>query len=1259
MKATSSLHLSLALIIVCSFASLRADDAASVTRWDFGSEAANNSVSIAFQEHGSVSRDQSGPRPPEFPDFDANNTAIRLDKKGAHLSVLDPGVESRFDFTNGDAITLEAWLKVDPSSEGSSGSSPLSIVSKGRTGNPKMARDNQNWAMRLVPSGGGESKIGFLFSTGHGAGDVHWHRWTSNNKVDLSHGWHHVAVSYRFGEPQSIRGWINGKPTDGKWDMGGETTEQPVVDNDDVWIGSGTSGNSFVGLLDAIAVHREILSEKAMVARFNRVGGDRVAKAAPAVMPKIDLILKDRVLVSLADGLPKADRWLNEGEEWPKEDMQWIGDEFLLARIPKRYDAWGIRDNWKGPLLMRMVSDVELPSGSHRLMLRARGLGRLWVDGVLVAETSPVKQKTRDGEQPVTLVAEPPLPGLRAHGYHQQEVFGDLIVDANVADSKTHRVVLELIVGGTGQQTTTGEVSVAVQLDGTNTFEVLKPSRSSPLLLTNLAVEDALIRIERSLSTYDDNTRRTKAASMDSFWSNRHELARQSVAERAANSSLQNTSPGKAIANEADSKTHESKIDQFIADKISKAIEAGSKTDVKLAKQFHGTVLPILRDQCFRCHGEKEKGGLKLDSRESVLRAGESELVAVVPGKPEESELIEQVRSGAMPPTGSPLSEEEIQLLENWIRDGAAWPAPLIPQEQVSQPQIIDDESFLRRAYLDTIGLPPTYEEAKSFLSDKDSDKREKLIDRLLTDERVADNWISYWQDILAENPSLLNQSLNSTGPFRWFLYDSLRDNKPIDRMVTELILMRGSAETGGSAGFAQAGENDSPFAAKGHIIASAFLGIELQCARCHDSPYHSTKQSDLYSLAAMLERKSVKVPATSRVPEAFFEKKGRESLIKVTMKPDEVVEAKWPFEEVTSTKDDQEIDSLTTDPKDTRERFAALVTAPSNSRFAKVIVNRVWKRLIGAGIVEPVDDWEGRSASHPEMLEWLADEFITHDYDIRHLLRTILTSKTYQRQASGQNLIATAKQRFFNAPDRRRLTAEQIVDSLFAATGNKMDTEILTFVHDGQRPLSNRQDLGRPTRAWMFASLNNERDRPSLALPRSSAVVDVLEAFGWTGSRQKPITNRESDPNVIQPGILSNGLLVSALSRAAKDSDLARMALQTDAPESLIDELFYRVLVRKPKPAEKEAFVKALSNGFQSRVLSDADVVMPTPPAPLPLVTWFNHLQPEANKIQQENERRVKAGPTPEPRLVNEWRAAYEDFVWSLINHREFVWVP
>ena len=250
--------------------------------------------------------------------------------------------------------------------------------------------------------------------------------------------------------------------------------------------------------------------------------------------------------------------------------------------------------------------------------------------------------------------------------------------------------------------------------------------------------------------------------------------------------------------------------------------------------------------------------------------------------------------------------------------------------------------------------------------------------------------------------------------------------------MVTELLMMRGGAAEGGSAGFAMAGENDSPFAAKGHIVASAFLGIELQCARCHDSPYHSTTQKDLYSLAAMLSRKPVTVPKTSRVPAAFFEnQKVRKSLIQVTLEANQSVPAEWPFASVTGVTDGENIDQLMQKPTDTRERLAALITAPQNVRFSRVIVNRIWKQLIGAGLVEPVHDWEGNTASHPELLDWLAHELITNDYDFRHVVRLIVTSTTYQRAAVGKNLAASAEMRFFNAPERRRLTAEQIVDSL------------------------------------------------------------------------------------------------------------------------------------------------------------------------------------------------------------------------------------
>ncbi|HUG68811.1 MAG TPA: LamG-like jellyroll fold domain-containing protein, partial [Pirellulaceae bacterium] len=343
-----------ALIAALSLA--LSDNSSPVARWDFGAEEATRLAS-----HGGVQRDQAGPRPPEFPDFAKDNTAVQLDGKGAYLSVEDPGPNSRFDFSNGDAITLEAWVKLDGLRDGS----PMYVVSKGRTDAPRFARDNQNWALRVVGAKG-VAKVNFLFATAPGAGDAHWHRWTSEAGFDAATGWHHVAVAYRFGEPESTRGWIDGQPTSGVWDMGGATKEPPVVDDDAVWIGSSRAGspsNSFRGWIDAVAIHRELLDDKVMAARFRRVGGARVVGPQPEVMPIVDDVPEGRVLVTFAEGLPSHERWLNEGETWPRETARWLGDEFLLPRIPLRYDEWGIRAGWNEPLLVRMAADVELRPG--------------------------------------------------------------------------------------------------------------------------------------------------------------------------------------------------------------------------------------------------------------------------------------------------------------------------------------------------------------------------------------------------------------------------------------------------------------------------------------------------------------------------------------------------------------------------------------------------------------------------------------------------------------------------------------------------------------------------------------------------------------------------------------------------------------------------------------------------------------------------------------------------------------------------------
>ncbi len=145
----------------------------------------------------------------------------------------------------------------------------------------------------------------------------------------------------------------------------------------------------------------------------------------------------------------------------------------------------------------------------------------------------------------------------------------------------------------------------------------------------------------------------------------------------------------------------------------------------------------------------------------------------------------------------------------------------------------------------------------------------------------------------------------------------------------------------------------------------------------------------------------------------------------------------------------------------------------------------------------------------------------------------------------------------------------------------------------------------------------------------------------------------------MLQPGILANGTLTQSLSRAAWKSELADLAVEAASPEALLEELFLRFLSRMPLRAERESLLPALQAGFDTRLTPAGQIVEPAPLPPLRLVTWLNHVTSDANTIQQENENRAQRGPSPDPRLRAEWREVYEDIIWSLINDRDFVWVP
>jgi hypothetical protein len=943
-----------------------------------------------------------------------------------------------------------------------------------------------------------------------------------------------------------------------------------------------------------------------------------------------------------------CDDWRPEANGWPAAPLaateRHAAPAFAFFRLPHRYVETGVRGARNDPFLVRACARVAFPPGTHRLLLRARGASVLFVDGREVLRTP---FPPRGGDDEAVKVQDDYLdlggdfrfapPGNRDAWCEFSSVGGD------------HEVVLEsvvgLILGGTRRRRPElGETVVAWSPEGDDRWYLVAPG-DQRLSYGDAGWHDFALREEARLATIDAAARGRARDSRRGFWERR----------RAHAAEWLRRTPEVAVPDLPEGFPAHNAIDHFLAAKILAQREAAAARPAG-GVDFWEQVHPVLEARCLECHqGGRPKGGLHLDTRAAALAGGAIEGPAIVPGQPEESPLLRRVCSDdedRMPPKGGRLAASEIAILERWIAEGAVWPE--FRELPAGLAALADDLTFLRRVTLDTVGVVPTLEEIAAFRADASPDRRERLIDRLLADPRAADHGMGSWQDMLAENPNILNPTLNNSGPFRWWIHESLLDNKPLDLMVTELLHLGGSAADGGPAGFAIASQNDVPLAAKATIVTTAFLGIETKCARCHDSPAHSSRQEDVFGIAAMLAGKGVEVPATSSVPLARLGAGGRTPLIEVTLEPGSTVEPGWPFGAIVP---EAVADVLAEDPADTRQRLAALVTAPENERFAQVMANRIWARLMGRGIVDRPWDWERARTSHPELLRWLGRELVRSGYDARALTRLILRSHAYQRSRDDS---LREPSPLFTAPAPRRLAAEQIVDAAFAAAGKPFHTERVCLDIDGIRETDNAIDLGQPSRAWMLTSTSNERDRPSLALPRMQAVCDVLGAFGWRASRPDPLTDREAAPNPLQPAILGNGTMGLWLTRLSDDHAVTALALEAASPEAFVETLFLRVLTRPPRPDEAARSVALLAPGFAGRRLAPPAAPEPRRPRRPPYyVSWSNHLHPDATIVRQAQEADARRGDPPTALLDDDWRRRAEDVLWTLLNSPAFLFTP
>ena len=238
-------------------------------------------------------------------------------------------------------------------------------------------------------------------------------------------------------------------------------------------------------------------------------------------------------------------------------------------------------------------------------------------------------------------------------------------------------------------------------------------------------------------------------------------------------------------------------------------------------------------------------------------------------------------------------------------------------------------------------------------------------------------------------------------------------------------------------------------------------------------------------------------------------------------------------------------------------------------------------------------------------------------------------------------------------------MTAEQLVDSLFVASGKEFNAGRLNMDLDGSRPYSSFLNLGDPSRAWHFASLSNERDRPSLAMPYAQDFVTLLKAFGWRAARQDPRTIRDHDPSVLRPAIIANGVVGRRVTRLSDDSAFTELALEKQPVAKLVERVYLRMLTRLPTNDEQEVFVELLQDGYADRRIDVDPSKVKRRFSRLTGVSWSNHLSPEANRIKIEMEHQVEQGDPPSVRLKTQWRERMEDMIWALMNSPEFVFVP
>ena len=445
---------------------------------------------------------------------------------------------------------------------------------------------------------------------------------------------------------------------------------------------------------------------------------------------------------------------------------------------------------------------------------------------------------------------------------------------------------------------------------------------------------------------------------------------------------------------------------------------------------------------------------------------------------------------------------------------------------------VCSDIVFLRRVYLDAIGSLPTADEAREFLDSKASDKRAKLIDKLLTREEYALFWAMKWADILRGSPTTISE--RGVHSFHRYLVKMVSEDRPITDLARELLTGSGNTLNKPGANFFRVARTPEEAA---ETAAQLFMGVRVQCAKCHNHPFEGITQTDYFGLAAFFAQVQFKGTQFGLDDEIVYLQPGREVQNPITRRAQPPIAfgtKAGPF-----APDD-----------DRRKAFADWLTKPGNKFFAPSVANRIWFHLVGKGIVDPVDDFRDTNPpSNPELLKALAEEFAKNGYRVKPLMRTILNSRTYQLAADGpkQSPQAANPDRYFVKASVRMLAAEQVLDAISQATGVPE-----TF-------------KGYPvgTRA--------------VDLPEGGIDHPFLQAFSRPVRDAVCECAREEDPSLPQVLHMLNNAGVLAKVRSSK-GHVAVWLKEGKSNEEIVERIYLSTLSRRPTQHEKDLVKKHLA---------------------------------------------------------------------------------